>query len=144
MANPSLDTLFKKHVPSVIRESSKADFDDEVFLNLGHRVIDEYWMESRTSFCRHSTHRLDLERTADAHQVSEPTQCSTTQLLNLFMASEIEGRIEPGMTIEQRRKLAKIYRDLGLGFRKHEWMGHARYCFSQAAQYFGDLRLFRD
>lgn len=143
MANLSLDRLFEQHVPSAIRESEKGDFVDGIFLNLGHRVIDEFWMENKSSFVRHSSHKLDLETVFDIRSQNWlPAEILPT-LLKAFMAAEVELRIEPRMTIEQRKKLGTIFCQIGERFRSRNWQGHARFCFSRGAQLFGDLRLYR-
>ncbi len=138
--NPSLDALFARHVPSVLRDAQSATFEDDVFLNLAHRVIDEFWMDRRAEFVRHSTHKLDLDRVIDVQRVAVDEGWDTDFLLRAFLAAEIELRIEPRMTIEQRRKLGVLFRDIGNGFLADRWFAHARFCFSRAAQLFGDLR----
>ncbi|MBZ0224044.1 MAG: potassium channel family protein [Dokdonella sp.] len=143
MANQSFDRLFDQHVPSAIRESEKSDFNDGIFLNLGHRVIDEFWMENKSNFVRHSTHKLDLERIFDSKNLNVLATETLPMLLKAFMAAEVELRIEPRMTIEQRKKLGTIFRQIGEGFISRNWHGHARFCFSRGAQLFGDLRLYR-
>lgn len=143
MAIPTLDRLFEQHVPSAIRESEKSDFVDGVFLNFGHRVIDEFWMENKSNFVRHSTHKLNLENSFDNKCLNSLSTERLPTLLKAFMAAEVELRIEPRMTIEQRKKLGTIFRQIGEGFIPHNWHGHARFCFSRGAQLFGDLRLHR-
>lgn len=143
MGNPSLDRLFEQHVPNAVRESEKSDFVDGIYLNIGHRVIDEFWMENKSNFVRHSAHRLDLEKYFDTKCLSLLAEETLPIVLKAFMAAEIELRIEPRMTIEQRKKLGTIYRQIGEGFTSHKWHSHARFCFSRGAQLFGDLRLYK-
>lgn len=143
MANLSLNKLFEQHVPSAIRESQNSDFADGVFLNIGHRVIDEFWMDNKSNFVRHSTHKLDLDEIFDNKTLNSLSTEKLPMLLKAFMASEIELRVEPRMTIEQRKKLGTIFRQIGEGFISHHWYSHARFCFSRGAHLFGDLRLSR-
>jgi hypothetical protein len=143
MTNPSLDRLFDQHIPSEIRETKESDFVDGIFLNLGHRVIDEFWMENKSNFVRHSTHKLELERVLDANSMNLLSAQNLGILLKVFMAAEIELRIEPRMTLEQRMKLGTVFHQLGYGFMSHKWHSHARFCFSRGAHLFGDLRLYR-
>lgn len=135
--------MFNRHVPSAIRESEQSDFDDSVLLNMGHRVIDEFWLEHKSDFVRYSAHKLNLESEIDILSLENLPASHLRTLLKSFMAAEIELRIEPRMTIEQRSKLGALFRNIGDGFLVLRWLAHARFCFSRGAQLFGDLRLHR-
>jgi hypothetical protein len=143
MANPSLDRLFEKHIPSALREADHSDFVDEVFLNLAHRIIDEFWTENKSNFFRHSTHKLELERTFETNSKTGRSDKDLSRLLKALLAAEVEIRIEPQMTIEQRKKLGAMFQQIAIGFLLCKWHGHAKFCFSRGAQLFGDLRLYK-
>lgn len=140
MRQSLLETLYRQHIPGAIRESKNSDFSEAGFLNLAYRLIDEFWQEYETQFVRHSTHTLYLEEDSDT--VAATDTGSVDALLKTFIAAEIELRIEPGMTIEQKKKISILLLSLGKGFLSCKWTEHAKACFSNAAQLFNELRLY--
>ena len=131
----SLDLLFNRHVPNAV-EKLTLDLSTEMgYLNIAHRLIDEFWMDNQSHFVRHSTQGLTLLKDFDDGDRSPEV------ILKGFMAAELERRIEPAMTIEQRERLGNVYQCLGDSFLSIRWRAHARFSFSRAAHLFGDLRL---
>lgn len=113
--------LYRQHIPGAIRESKNPDFSEAGFLNLAYRLIDEFWREHGAQFIRHSTHTLYLEEGSDT-AVDTIDTGSVEALLKTFIAAEIELRIEPGMTIEQKKKISILLLSLGKGFLSCKWM----------------------
>src|SRR5690606_19066046 len=61
-----------------------------------------------------------------------------------FLAAEVELRIQPGMTMDQQEKLARVFRGIGKDFATKVWPAHARACLTRAAHLFAQVRMFRE
>lgn len=135
----TISDLFAKHIPSVLREWKHSDFSDSQYLNVGLRLIDEFWDQSQCNFVRHSAYRLNLEDVITFDASGHIAFADPEHLLQALLSSEIELRIRPEMTLEQSSKLAGIYECLAVKFAQLTWFEHSRFCFKRAAQLFGSL-----
>lgn len=136
-----LEIMFSRHVPGALREEGDARFDDQVQLNISHILIDEFWSEFSTNFVRDGAHRLFFEDFIESGRGHASN--SSEALLKRFLACEMELRVESRMTIQQSRKLAGAYFEIGSGFYGRQWWAHARFCFSRSAGLMAELRDFR-
>jgi len=140
----SLEKLFAAHIPTVLRERFGKGFDDGSILSLAHRAIDEYWHRCGSTYVRSGSHRLELQRDLDGYLESGATEESFGNVHKAFLTAEVELRIQPGMTLDQQEKLARVFRRIGTEFASRECYAHARACFTRAAHLFAQVRMFRE
>lgn len=130
--------LYQRHLPAILRHRNDKNFEDNDYLDLGNRLIDEFWEKNRSKFVRNESARPSVTHLPGG----VPDEWKIDDVLKSFLAAEIEIRISPPMTGIQKEVVAGIFSELALYFFRLRFYGHAKHCFRRAAAIFGDLRQF--
>ena len=130
--------LFRRHIPTILRERQERDFDENVLFELGNRIVGEFWEKHNKEFVRNESTRLSIARLPPEIRGKWDLEV----VLKSVLAAEIETRILPPMTGIQKEELAEIYVQLGDALSSFRFFQHAKQCFRRAAGIYGELRRF--
>jgi hypothetical protein len=120
-----------------MNDHTDAGFDEANSLDVALREADAILAEPGVSRQPHHTFRLALDSCIPEY--ADRPGVSSELTLKAFLAANVEMRLTPTLSQEQRRRLAVLFHEVARGFERRRWPAYAGQAYRQAGELYTSL-----